>query len=142
MLWNEEVRKQLLHAHRIVTDLLLDETSRLYPQQLSTILFHYPSIEKVVCIGDRQPPPFGTDDKRFSIFDVGLQFIPTPIILNTTFRLPKPISKIISETMYDAKLTAFPLSPPTTIEECLGWIDIKGAERGNRRNQIQRRGKD
>jgi len=85
-------------------------------------------IERICLVGDhKQLAPYGQEEVEEieSIFEKK-HIVKGATLLNVTYRLPKPISNIISSKVYDTKLLPYSTEERPT---CCKWIDIPGEEK-------------
>jgi len=85
---------------------VVDEASQIEIGDYLPLLFHFPTLQKLVFIGDdKQLAPYGQEDigNLRSIFEMPY-LRRRAIFLDTQYRMPVPIGNFISKEVYNGKL--------------------------------------
>lgn len=105
--WAGQVQN-ILAIHSIDM-LIIDETSQLWSGYGLSLLSRLPSLKNIILVGDEdQLPPFGVTQVPTlrSLFDAAITHRDIPrAVLNVTYRLPRPIATLLSQTIYENNLT-------------------------------------
>ncbi|UZJ54639.1 hypothetical protein CBS101457_003959 [Exobasidium rhododendri] len=124
--------------------LFVDEASQIHLRAYPHLLHRFgKEVARVVFLGDdRQLPPFQGDE----VVDAGLSVFELPhlrtkaFLLDTCYRLAKPVAEFISENVYDGLLHVGSKNyDPGSLLDCVSFIDVtdwqeekQGSSRMNR----------
>lgn len=124
MLSNRNITKFTQHVPLHM--LIVDEASQIDIGNYLSVFANFTSLRKVCFIGDdKQLPPHGEEDlgNLRSIFEVP-EMKKEVIFLDTQYRMPPQLGKIISTLVYDNELQSNPLHPVKEHETACYFIDV------------------
>ncbi|KIM33489.1 hypothetical protein M408DRAFT_60908 [Serendipita vermifera MAFF 305830] len=128
MLTNPLLQKLEFYNYMPVKNVVIDEASQIQLGDLLPLLhLHGHEISRLCLVGDhKQLAPYGQEEVQEieSIFEKD-HIVKDACLLKITYRLPKPISNIISSEVYASKLIPFNNESRIT---CCKWLDIAGEE--------------
>ncbi|KJA19523.1 hypothetical protein HYPSUDRAFT_143668 [Hypholoma sublateritium FD-334 SS-4] len=114
-------------SHIPLRTLVVDEASQIEIGQYISVFSKFKTTLRKACfIGDdKQLPPYGQEDLQDlqSIFEVP-HLKKSALFLDTQYRMPPQIGKIISKAVYGNKLNSNPLHPVTDQVTACYFIDV------------------
>jgi len=116
---------QSLRLHEVI----LDESSQVPAYVTYTLLHTFPTIQKLVLVGDeKQLPPFGVAPglEVTSAWGVLKKTGPQPVFLDLQYRMPKPLSDILSRAAYQGQLRT--IEAKDVPQSCIQWVNVSGRE--------------
>jgi superfamily I DNA and/or RNA helicase len=112
-----------------LSELVAEEASQLPLFSMFTTLSIFPTIKRIVLVGDmKQLAPYGTTltYEVKSVMDAS-KSMSTHVELQRQYRMPSGISNIIGSVNYGGALDSEP-AKTTSLRECLRWFDVTGLE--------------
>jgi regulator of nonsense transcripts 1 len=114
--------------------LMVDEASQIHIRQYPHLLDAYGhQLARIVFFGDdRQLAPFSSESSSelgISVFELD-HLRPKAFMLDTCYRLPKPMVEFISDKVYDGKVRVGPsnFNPQGGLSDCVAFIDVKSSQ--------------
>lgn len=113
--------------------LFLDEASQIHLRAYPHLLQRFGILlARIIFLGDdRQLPPFKGEeviDAGLSVFELA-HLRKKAFLLDTCYRLAKPMAEFISKTVYDSLLVSGPnnYNPKGDLLDCISYVDVKSS---------------
>ncbi|KAI1784394.1 P-loop containing nucleoside triphosphate hydrolase protein [Ganoderma leucocontextum] len=127
MLSNPALYESGVFDHVPVERLVVDEASQIDTFEFMHLFHNFKKLEKVCMFGDpKQLPPFGKEvaPNMQTIFDFK-HLHAASHFLDTQYRMPVPLGKFISKTIYDSKLKSEHYIHDIKANKCLLFVDVR-----------------
>lgn len=113
--------------------LLVDEASQLHASVYGVVIQRFEATLARVCfLGDpKQLAPFGSETIKaadWSVFEITGRRVKSPLLLNTSYRLPRALAAVISRHVYGGRLVSGPDVFAGDLRDCVRFVHVNSVE--------------